>query len=82
MGDGQGGGGMGEKGGSKQKESHREVLVSGADHVDGDLEARVAIAGQDLRNIAEYASLRPTPLGHTAPAQDRDRDRLRPTTCA
>ena len=46
-------GGMGEKGGSKQKESHREVLVSGADHVDGDLEARVAIAGQGLRNIAE-----------------------------
>ena len=27
--------------------------VGGADHVDGDLEARVAIAGQGLRNIAE-----------------------------
>jgi hypothetical protein len=27
--------------------------VSNADHVDGDLEARVAIAGQGLRNIAE-----------------------------
>jgi len=27
--------------------------IGGADHIDGDLEARVAIAGQDLRNIAE-----------------------------
>ena len=27
--------------------------IGGADHADGDLEARVAIAGQDVRNIAE-----------------------------
>ena len=52
--------------------------VGGADHADGDLEARVAIAGQGVRNIAEQAALRSTQLGHATPAQDRIRGRLRP----
>ena len=63
--------------------------AGGADQTDGDLEARVAIAGQGLRCIAEQARtsmMAPSShsdmpalvsLGHAEPAWDRVRDRLR-----